>query len=515
MEVEQPTVSAPTDLQDIVVIGGGINGAGIARDAAGRGFRVTLCEQSDLASGTSSASTKLIHGGLRYLERGDFRLVRESLKEREILLNIAPHVVRPMRFVLPHVGGMRPVWLLRVGLFMYDHLGGSKHLAGSRRIDLRTHEASGALATGLRAAFEYSDCWADDARLVVLNAVDAAERGARILTRTQVVAAEHDGEAWRVRIDHAGDQAQPIRARAVVNATGPWVDTIRTPRTSQMPARRVRLVKGSHLVTRRLFAGDQAYVLQGEDSRIVFMIPYERDFTLIGTTETPHESMQDEATMSSAEQAYLIDCVNRYLRQPVVASDVVSTYSGVRLLIDEAGKAASAVSREYVLDIDAGPHRPPCLTVYGGKLTTYRALAAKAVNELQAALGGSRPGWTATAPLPGGDIEADFVRFAAEMRARYAWLDRRTLDRMLRAYGTRIEAILGTASGVKALGEPIAHDLYAAEVDYLLKSEFARTAKDILWRRSKLGLRFSPVEAADLSRRLGGDEPEAIRHRTR
>jgi glycerol-3-phosphate dehydrogenase len=503
-------VSAPTDLQDVLIIGGGINGAGIARDAAGRGLRVTLCEQADLAAGTSSASTKLVHGGLRYLEHGDFRLVRESLEEREILLRIAPHLVRPLRFVLPHVGGMRPAWMLRVGLFLYDRLGGRRRLAGSERIDLTTDPAGEPLAADLRVAFEYSDCWADDARLVVLNAVDAAERGARILTRSKVVSAEHDGEAWHVRMARESYRTQSIRARALVNATGPWVAAVGTQLVPDVPAKPVRLVKGSHIVTRRLYAGDRAYVLQGQDSRIVFVIPYERDFTLIGTTEAPHTSMEEPPAISSAERAYLIDSVNRYLRRPVGASDVVSTYAGVRLLVDDAGKAASAVSREYVLDLDTGPARPPCLTVYGGKLTTYRSLAEKAVSKLQSALGGSRPGWTATAVLPGGDVaDADFDRFAADMRARYAWLDGRTLDRLLHAYGTRIEAILGAASRSDDLGEPFAHGLHAAEIDYLLNNEFARTAEDILWRRSKLGLRFDAADVAKLARRLGSDEPEA------
>ncbi len=490
-------------LQDVLVVGGGINGVGIARDAAGRGYRVTLCEQGDLASGTSSASTKLIHGGLRYLEYGDFKLVREALREREILLAVAPHLVRPMRFVLPYVADMRPRWLLRLGLFLYDFLSRRDALPRSRHIDLRRDPAGEPLAANLSAAFEYSDCATDDARLVVLNAVDAAERGARILTRTRVVAAAHDGKAWTVQIEKADDASLSIRARALIDATGPWVTTLKIHPEPKRPARPFRLVRGSHLITRRLFDGKRAYIFQGRDRRIVFASPYEHDFTLIGTTEAPHASMRDEPATSAAEQAYLIDCVNRYFRLPVTNDDVRATYSGVRLLLEQTGKTAAAVSREYVLDLDAGPDRPPRLTVYGGKLTTYRALAEKAVDKLQVALGGSHARWTATAPLPGGDIgHADFEHFGDEMRDRYAWLDRRTFDRLLHAYGTRVEAFLGGAKSVEDLGEPIAHGLYAAEVRYLLSAEFASTAEDILWRRTKLGLKFTAEETADLERWL-------------
>lgn len=495
-------------LQDVLVVGGGINGAGIARDAAGRGYRVTLCEQSDLASGTSSASTKLIHGGLRYLEYGDFKLVREALGEREVLLAIAPHLVRPMRFVLPRVAGMRPSWLLRLGLFLYDRLSRRNTLPRSRRIDLREDPAGEPLIASLSTAFEYSDCATDDARLVVINAVDAAERGASILTRTRVVAAEHDGKTWNVRIQQADKATRTIRARALIDATGPWVTTLKIDPAPERPARPVRLVKGSHLITRRLFDGERAYIFQGQDRRIVFAIPYRDDFTLIGTTEAQHASMQDEPAASSAEQAYLIDCVNRYFRESVTSDDVHATYSGVRLLLDQTGKTASAVSREYVLDLDAGPNRPPRLTIYGGKLTTYRALAEKAVDKLQAALGDSHASWTATAPLPGGNLDhADFDGFADEMRARYAWLDRQTLDRLLHAYGTRVETVLAGAVGVDDLGEPIAHGLYAAEVRYLLTTEFAQTAEDILWRRTKLGLRFTVEETAELERWLDRHRP--------
>ena len=340
-------------MQDILVIGGGINGAGIARDAAGRGLRVTLCEQADLASGTSSASTKLIHGGLRYLEYGDFTLVREALVEREILLRMAPHIIWPLRFILPHSPGMRPAWLLRIGLAIYDHLGHREFLPGSRRLDLRSHRAGEPISRGLQVAFEYSDCWADDSRLVVLNAVDAAERGATVLTRTRVTGLRRAREYWDVDTSGPGGD-RTLRTRAIVNAAGPWVASVGALAGASLPSRPVRLVKGSHLVTKRLHDGDQAYIFQGADSRIAFAIPYEREFTLVGTTEVTHGSMNDRPEISPDELAYLLKFINRYFRKPIAKSDIVSTFAGVRPLLDEAGKRSSAVSREYVLDLDAG-----------------------------------------------------------------------------------------------------------------------------------------------------------------
>ena len=491
-------------MQDILVIGGGINGAGIARDATGRGLKVTLCEQSDLASGTSSASTKLIHGGLRYLEHGDLMLVREALREREVLLRMAPHIIWPLRFVLPHSPGMRPAWMLRIGLLMYDNLGGRKKLPASGRIDLRRHAAGRPLAPELVTAFEYSDCWADDSRLVVLNAVDAAERGATILTRTKVVAATRHDDHWLVETRDAAGATRTIEARAIVNAGGPWVDAVGASVGVADQTRPVRLVKGSHLVTRRLFEGEQAYIFQGPDSRIVFAIPYERDFTLVGTTEVQHAAMKERPTVSADEQDYLLEFASHYMAKPLSAQDIVSTYAGVRPLLDEAGKKSSEVSREYVLDLDKSG--APMLTVYGGKLTTYRTLSRKSVSKLQAALGGSRRPWTANSYLPGGDIEnADFDRFEDEARRRYAWLDEILLNRLLRAYGTRIEKVLGPAQRASDLGRDFGAGLHEAEVEYLLRHEFAATTDDILWRRSKLGLRLDTAKVRSLDRWLGGD----------
>lgn len=490
-----------TALQDIVVIGGGINGAGIARDAARRGLKVTLFERSDLASGTSWASTKLIHGGLRYLECADFKLVREALREREILLRNAPHIVWPRRFVLPHVAGMRPAWMLRVGLFLYDHLSGRELLEGSSKLDLREHPAGAPLSSELRTAFEYSDCCVDDSRLVVLNAVDAAEHGAAIMTRSTVIAAEPEGGSWIVRVRDASGNLREVRSRSLVNAAGPWVASVGGS-ISGTETRPVRLVKGSHIVTRRLFGLDKSYLFQADDSRVAFVIPYERDFTLIGTTDIDHGSPDDETVVSSRETDYLLSLVNRYLKTAVKKEDIVWSFSGLRPLLHEPGKSASAVSREYVLDLDTA--RAPVLKVYGGKLTTYRNLAERAVTRLQGVLGTGKAASTATAPLPGGDVSGgDFDRFATEMRSRYRWMPEGSLQRMLRAYGTRVEKVLGSSRSTDELGQNFGCGLTESELDYLRQEEFAASADDVLWRRSKLGLYLSPTQADTVARYLG------------
>ena len=497
-------------MQDVLVIGGGINGVGIARDAAGRGLCVTLCEQNDLASGTSSASTKLVHGGLRYLEYGDFMLVREALQEREVLLRMAPHIIWPLRFVLPHNPDMRPAWMLRLGLLLYDNLGGRELLPPSGRINLRRHPAGAPLANAPCTASEYSDCWADDSRLVALNAVDAAERGATILTRTRVVAAQREADHWAVTTQHEDGTEETIHARAVVNAAGPWVADVAGAIGTEDLTRAVRLVKGSHIVTRRLFDGEHAYIFQGGDSRIVFAIAYERDFTLVGTTEMQHASMGDKPEISGDEQGYLLDFVRRHFGKDVANDDVAWSYAGVRPLLDEPGKGASAVSREYVLDLDSDDDEAPMLTVYGGKLTTYRTLSEKSVTILQRALGHSRRAWTAGSYLPGGDIDdADFDRFAADAGQRYPWLDATTLQRLLRAYGTRIDRVLGTASQTADLGYDFGHGLHEAEVEYLRSREFAATADDVLWRRSKMGLRLDAAGRDALNHSMGGDASAA------
>ncbi len=471
-------------MYDLFIIGGGINGAGIARDAAGRGLSVCLVEQDDLAGHTSAASTKLIHGGLRYLEYYEFRLVREALAERERLLAIAPHIVWPMRFVLPLGAGMRPAWMIRAGLFLYDHIGGKRSLPGSRAVRLD----AGGLGAGLRQqsgrAFAYSDCWVEDSRLVVLNAVDAAERGASIRTRTRLVSARREGGVWRAVLASAGGE-EVVQARMVVNAAGPWVGEVLAGALGQNAAARTRLVKGSHIVVKRLYAGEHAYLLQNPDKRVIFVIPYEQGFSLIGTTDLPWDRDAGRVEISAEETAYLCEAVTRWMQAPVTPADVVWSYSGVRPLHDDGAANASAVTRDYVLELDAPEGGAPALSIYGGKITTYRRLAEAALEKL--GVGGAS--WTGTAPLPGGDLPgADFPRFLADLRAAYPFLPADLAHRLARAYGTRVTAVLGTAKAMADLGEDLGGGLTAAELAYLRTHEFAETAEDVLWRRSKLGL---------------------------
>ncbi|HEX8417100.1 MAG TPA: glycerol-3-phosphate dehydrogenase [Methylobacterium sp.] len=481
---------------DLLVIGGGINGTGIARDAAGRGLRVLLCERGDLAEFTSSSSTKLIHGGLRYLEHYEFRLVREALAERERLLRLAPHIIWPLRFVLPHDSGLRPAWMLRLGLFLYDHLARLRTLSGSASVALRTSPLGEPLQPRLTRGFAYSDCWVEDSRLVVLNAMDARARGATIRTRTSVESARREGEAWLAQIrDVASGRAETVRAGAIVNAAGPWVgETL--GRTLGLDSRSsVRLIKGSHIVVRRLYDGEQAYILQQPDARIVFAIPYERDFTLIGTTDVPHAAEPGPVAISEEETRYLCDCVNRSFRAAIGPADVVWSYSGVRPLFDDAAANASAVTRDYVLDVDDGDGCAPVLSVFGGKITTYRRLAEHAIEKLSAYWPRLGPAWTGAAVLPGGDMpEADFERFLESVQNRYPFLPAASARRLGRAYGTCIDEVLGAARRLADLGEVFGEDLTAVEVDYLVNREWACTVDDVLWRRSKLGLRFAPEE---------------------
>lgn len=499
-----------SDPYDLLVIGGGINGTGIARDAAGRGLSVLLCERGDLAEHTSSASTKLIHGGLRYLEHYEFRLVREALAERERLLRLAPHIVWPLRFVLPHDAGLRPAWMLRLGLFLYDHLSRLKTLPGSQTLRL-TREGFGApLQPRLTKGFAYSDCWVEDSRLVVLNAVDAAERGARIRTRTTVEAARREADAWTATLyDAETRRRESVRARIVVNAAGPWVGETLL-RTLSVEARpRVRLVKGSHIVVRRLYEGAQAYILQQPDKRIVFAIPYERDFTLIGTTDVPHEGSPGPVTISTEETRYLCGCINRSFARQIGPDDVVWSFSGLRPLYDDAAESASAVTRDYVLERDLDG--PPLLSVFGGKITTYRRLAEHALERLRPSLPGLRPAWTGTAPLPGGDIEAgDFDAFCRQLAAERPFLPQETVRRLARAYGTRADRLLGDARALADLGPSFDGDLSTREVDYLVRHEWARIPDDVLWRRSKLGLRTGREAVTRLGRYLA-DAPRPQR----
>ena len=469
---------------DLLIVGGGINGCGIARDAAGRGLSVLLIEQHDLAQHTSSASTKLIHGGLRYLEYYEFRLVREALIERERLLAIAPHIIWPLRFVMPRPPGGRPAWLIRLGLFLYDHLGGRKVLPASQAVSLKGPMGAG-LRPEIKRGFAYSDCWVQDARLVVLNAMDARERGAVIRTRTRFVGASREADGWTARIVDEGGTESEVRAGALVNAGGPWVEGVLGDTLSGV-TRRSRLVKGSHIIVRRRFEGEHAYILQNEDKRIIFAIPYEQDFTLIGTTDIAVKEDTGAPTITSEEVAYLCEHVSRYLADPVTPADVVATYSGVRSLYDDGAEDASAVTRDYVLKLAEG-EGPQILSVYGGKLTTYRRLAEHALEKLAPYLPAMNPPWTDTKPLPGGDM-AGFDAFLTDVRRRWPFLPEALAHRLVRAYGTRTERVLGNAASLADLGEDLGGGLYGREVDYLVGQEWARSAEDILWRRSKLRL---------------------------
>lgn len=478
---------------DIAVVGGGINGCGIARDAAGRGAAVYLCEMNDLASGTSSWSTKLIHGGLRYLEYYEFRLVREALIEREILWRLAPHLIRPLRFVLPYHRGLRPAWLLRTGLFLYDHLGARKLLPATKTVDLAHSELGAPLkAEMFRRGFEYSDCRVDDARLVIANAQDAAARGAVIETRVKAVAARIERQSWVLTVeDTTAGARREIRAKALVNAGGPWVETILTTALGHAGRARVRLVQGSHIVVRRLYEHDRAYIFQNVDGRIVFAIPYQNAFTLIGTTDRDFDGDPSAVTATDDEVAYLCAAASEYFRQPVVPSDVVWKYAGVRPLYDNGASEAQAATRDYVFELDREADRPPLLSVFGGKITTYRRLAEEALDKLAPSLSALKSGraWTARAPLPGGDFPVDDLpALRQRLHARYGFLDPDEVDRLVRTYGTLAERMLGPATTRADLGRQFGAGLSETEVEYLRTSEWARSAEDILWRRTKLGL---------------------------
>ncbi|ANY18605.1 Aerobic glycerol-3-phosphate dehydrogenase [Tsuneonella dongtanensis] len=494
-------MSQASILYDLAVIGGGVNGCGIARDAAGRGAKVLLLEAGDLAGGTSSASTKLIHGGLRYLEHYEFGLVRESLSERERLWGIAPHIAWPMRFVLPHVPGLRPRWLVRTGLFLYDHIGGRKRLPATETVSLATHPAGVPLKPEFPTAFVYSDCWVDDARLVVLNARDAADRGAEVRTRCRVTALRRDGEAWTIA---AGGET--FHARAVVNAAGPGVIDLLTG-SGLEPDKAMRLVRGSHIVVRKLFDHPFAYFFQLPDGRIFFAIPYEEDFTLIGTTDVDHDGGPIKA--SADEIAYLCEGASRFFRKPVTPDDVVWTYSGVRPLIDDGSGRPEAATRGYDLDLSEPDEGAPLLTVYGGKITTYRHLAAEAVEKLAHRLPCLQgDDWTGNAPLPGGDFRVDgAASLEADFAARFPFLAG-SAHRLVRAYGTTAFAIFDGAADLSDCGRDFGHGLRLREMRHLMTREWARTAEDVLWRRTKLGLRFSAEETAALQEYMQQECPQ-------
>lgn len=484
---------------DVLVVGGGINGAGIARDAAGRGLSVILCEKDDLASHTSSASSKLIHGGLRYLEYYEFNLVRKALIEREVLMRSAPHIISPLRFVMPHMKGLRPAWMLRAGLFLYDHLARRELLPGSHGVNLRRHAVGAPLKAAFTRGFMYSDGWVDDARLVVLNAIDAAEKGATVMTRTVCTSVQQHNGLWRAQLLNAAGHVLQVQARCLVNATGSWSAQFKQASAPQAAGKTLRLIKGSHIVVKRLFEHPCAYIFQHPDGRIVFAIPYENDFTLIGTTDIDYRGDVNRVTIEQEEIAYLCELSSLYFKQPIVPADVVWSYSGVRPLVDDGAADAKAITRDYRLELDQSG--APMLTVFGGKITTFRKLAEEAVDMLGPLLSNHKKSWTANACLPGGDVFGahpsnravlEFATFEQAMQQHYAWLPAALVRRYAHAYGTRIHQLLSGCHAICDMGPALAAGLYEREVRYLMQHEWARSAVDILWRRSKLGLHLPP-----------------------
>lgn len=483
-----------SDPVDLFVIGGGINGAGIARDAAGRGLSVVLCERDDLAEGTSSRSGKLVHGGLRYLEYYEFRLVREALIEREVLMNAAPHIIWPMRFVLPHSPQDRPRWLIRLGLFLYDHLGGRKKLPGTRALDLTRDPEGAALKDSYSKGFEYSDCWVDDARLVVLNVLDAAERGATVLPRHAAVSARREDGAWTITTQNRHGDTQTHRARVLVNAAGPWVTDVVTSVAGSNSTRNVRLVKGSHIITPKFWDGPQAYLVQNHDKRVIFINPYEGDRTLIGTTDVPFDGRAEDVEIGEDEIDYLLAAVNRYFKEQLTRDDVLASFSGVRPLFDDGAGNPSAVTRDYVFDLDE-TGGAPLLNIFGGKITTFRELAEHGMGKLAPFFPQMTGDWTQDAALPGGDMEnADYVAFTDLLKRRYPWMPRALRTHYGRLYGTRTERVVGDATTLADLGQHFGGHLYEAEARYLMTTEWAETAEDILYRRTKEYLHMTPAE---------------------
>jgi glycerol-3-phosphate dehydrogenase len=480
---------------DLLIIGGGINGSAIARDAAGRGLSVLLCEKDDLARHTSSASTKLVHGGLRYLEYYEFKLVRESLKEREVMLRSAPHIIWPLRFILPYDKGLRPAWMLRAGLFLYDYMGGRKLLPPSKRVSLLKGRYANILQRHLSFGFEYSDCWVEDARLVVLNAMAAHEKGADIAVGMRVNALKNSAAGFAVTIEDDDGKQRNITTKGVVNAAGPWVEDVLQSIKPGRNDNRLRLVKGSHIVVPKLFDGDHCYTFQNGDGRVVFAIPYQQDYTLIGTTDVPHDMADNLPAIDADEIAYLCDAASEYFVQPITPSDVAWTYSGVRPLYDDKAADASAVTRDYVLAVDDFGGNTPFMSVYGGKITTARKLAEHAMEQLGDYYPQMGAAWTRETPLPGGDIAgADFDRFLAQQAALYPWLPSDMLRHLARSYGTRMNVLLKDINALEQMGARFGAVLTAAEIRYLAAHEFARSADDILWRRTKLGLHLSEEE---------------------
>lgn len=496
--MSQPASSQPplADCYDLAVIGGGINGVGIAADAAGRGLKVFLCEKDDLASHTSSASSKLIHGGLRYLEHYEFRLVREALAEREVLLAKAPHIVKPMRFVLPHRPHLRPAWMIRAGLFLYDHLGKRKRLGASRSLRFGLGNP---LKPVITRGFEYADCAVDDARLVVLNAMAAREKGAHIHTHTRCLRAQRVDGLWEVQLQQADGSQRTIRARALVNAAGPWVASfIKDDLKLDVPYG-IRLIQGSHIIVPRLYDGEHAYILQNEDQRIVFAIPYLERFTLIGTTDREYSGDPAKVAITEMETDYLLKVVNEHFNHQLSRADILHTYSGVRPLCNDESDNPSAVTRDYTLALSASDGQAPLLSVFGGKLTTYRKLAESAMVELKPFFTHMRDSWTATAPLPGGEHMTTVQALVDAVLARHGWLPVDIAKRWAQTYGSRVWRLLESVNGPEDLGQSIGGGLFSREVDYLIAQEWAVEADDILWRRTKLGLFTSTAETQALT----------------
>ncbi|BCL62417.1 glycerol-3-phosphate dehydrogenase [Desulfomarina profundi] len=495
---------------DLVIIGGGINGCGIARDAAGRGLSVFLCEKNDLASGTSSASTKLIHGGLRYLEYYEFRLVKEALREREILLTHAPHIVWPLRFILPHHKGLRPSWLIRLGLFLYDHMGHRKLLPPTSTVNLATDEAGIVLKKNYRKGFEYSDCRVLDSRLTILNALDAADLGAEIHTGTSFVSAKRVEDTWHIELFNSNrKEKQIIRSKVLINATGPWLDSVLDTLPHSENGEHIRMVKGSHIVVKSLFNHDRAYIFQNDDGRIIFAIPYEDRFTLIGTTDVDYHGNPDDVEISPEEIRYLCESAGEYFTTPITPEDIVSSFSGIRPLFDDGRNEAKAATRDYVLKLDAPDNRTPLLSIYGGKITTYRKLAESVLKKLEPFLPPMKQPWTATADLPGGNFPPDgFMEEVRKLLATCPDLSRETATRLMRTYGTLAKNMCRNLANEATFGPHFGHGLYGFEVDYLIDREWARSAEDILWRRTRLGLLFSPAETKLLDEYIRTHSPK-------
>lgn len=499
------------DQVDILVVGGGINGVGIARDAAGRGLSVMLCEKDDLASHTSSASTKLIHGGLRYLEYYEFKLVRKALQEREILLRAAPHIISPLRFVMPHVAQLRPAWMIRLGLFLYDNLSKRNILFGSRSINFKSHISGRPLQDNFTKGFVYSDAWVDDARLVILNALAAKELGATILTRTKLISAHQENDGWRVQMLNQRQETFSVFARCIVNATGPWVSSFLSQqirRAHPKEHHEIRLIKGSHIVTKKLFNHHYAYIFQNPDHRIIFAIPYLDHYTLIGTTDLEFNGDPNQVNISQDEIMYLCASINTYFKQAISPADVVWSYSGVRPLIDEEDTSnPSAVTRDYHLKIDEDSGKALLLSVFGGKITTFRRLAEEALNMLNPLLGTNKPAWTAKTTLPGGAIpHGKFDAFLLDLQCRYPWLAPGLAQRYAHQYGDRVSILLNEANRMADLGEELSPGLYEREARYLMQYEWAQQADDILWRRTKLGLAATPDSIERLQQWLANQE---------